>query len=138
MRWQGAVLARLRGNAGFQAVVGLDGDNRRKAYWDEAPEGVPRPYVTLFDPSEIRPQNLKGWDLPEARLQIDAWADSKNETIEIMEAALAALIPGGTNNGVTFQRAEVTIGPHGLNGERDGNMPIKRRMAELMLRYQAT
>jgi hypothetical protein len=136
MRWQGAALARLRANAGFQAVIGLDSEGRRKAYWDEAPQGVTRPYVTLFDPSGIRGQNLGGWDLPEARLQIDAWGDTKDQTIEIMEAALAALIPGGTNNGVTFQRAEVSIAPHGRSGERDGNTPVKRRMAELILRYQ--
>lgn len=138
MDWHGAVLARLRGNAGFQAVVGLDANGRRKAYWDDAPQNTARPFVTLFDPSEIREQNLKGWNLPEARLQIDVWADTKDETVQIMEAALAALIPGGTNNGQTFQRAEVSIGPHGKGGERDGNTPIKRRMAELIVRYQPT
>ena len=138
MNWQGATLARLRSDTGVQAVVGVDGNGRRKIYWDEAPQGVARPFVTLFDPSEVRDQTMTGWHLPEARLQIDVWADSKDETITIMEAAVAALMPGGSFSGQTFQRAMVSIAPHGVGGERDGGTPVRRRMAELTLRYQPT
>lgn len=122
MDWQGALLVRARAG-------------HAKTYWEDAPQGTPRPYVTLTDITESRPQTLKGWDLEAARVQIDAWGDTIEEVNPMMEAVLAAIVPGGTSNGHTFQRATVAIGPRSIGGERDGTKPIKRRHADLIIHH---
>jgi hypothetical protein len=118
--WQAALLVRAR--------VG-----HAKTYWEQAPQNTTRPYVTLLDVSENRPQLLKGWDLEAARVQIDVWANTYAEKQTIMEAVLAALVPGGTGNGHTFQRADIAMGPRDVAGERDGSTPIFRKTADLMI-----
>lgn len=128
MDWQGALLSRLRANPGVTALVGA------KSYWDEAPQPTERPYVTLDDVTEIRGQTLKNWDLSFARVQINAWADTKAETIAIINAAIEALAPGGTHGGRTFQRAEVElVSPH-MNA-RDGTKTVRGRRADLTFFY---
>lgn len=122
MDWQGAFLARAR--------VG-----QAKTYWELAPQGTARPYVTLFDVTELRPQTLNGWDLEPARVQIDVWADTYAEKQTIMEAVLAAVVPGGTTNGHTFQRADIALGPRDIAGETDGTNPVFRKSADLIVHH---
>jgi len=123
MDWQGAFLARARlGHA--------------KTYWEEAPQGTARPYVTLLDVTQSRPQHLNGYDLEAARVQIDVWADTYAQKNTIMEAVLAALVPGASNsNGHTFQRAMIELGPRDIGGERDGQTPIRRKSADLLIHH---
>jgi hypothetical protein len=121
--WQAALLARAR--VGHSAT-----------YWEMAPQGTARPYVTLLDISQDRPQILRGWDLEAARVQIDVWANTYSQKQSIMEAVLAALIPGGTSNGHTFQRADVAMGPRDIAGERDGATPIFRKTADLIIHHK--
>jgi hypothetical protein len=128
MDWQGALLARLRAAAGVTALVGA------KTYWENAPQGVARPYVTLLDVTQLRPQTLKGWDLEAARVQIDVWTDTYASKQAIMEAVLAALVPGGTFNGNTFQRADIDLGPRDIP-ERDGDTIIFRKSADLIIHH---
>lgn len=134
MSWHTAMLARLRANVGVQAVLGVDDNGKRKAYWEDAPQGTARPYVTLFDPSEVRDQNLKGWNLRFARAQIDVWADTKEEAVDILEACVDALVPGGTFGGVTFQRAGVEL-VRSIGGQRDGTKAVRHRAADLTFFY---
>lgn len=128
MDWQGALLARLRVAAGVTALVGA------KSYWENAPQNIARPYVTLLDVTQLRPQTLKAWDLEAARVQIDVWTDTYASKQEIMEAVLAALVPGGTSNGNTFQRADIALGPRDIP-ERDGEVIIFRKSADLIIHH---
>jgi hypothetical protein len=123
MDWQGALLARARAG-------------QTKTYWEQAPQGTARPYVTLLDVTSLRPQTLTGWDLEAARVQIDVWANTYAEKQTIMEAVLAAVIPGGTGNGHIFQRADVALGPRDMAGERDGTTPVFRKSADLILHHK--
>lgn len=122
MDWQGALLVRAR-------------TGQAKTYWETVPQGAARPYVTLLDVTSLRPQLLKGWDLEAARVQIDVWADSYTTKNTIMEAVLAALIPGATGNGHVFQRADVALGPRDVSGERDGTAPVFRKSADLIIHH---
>jgi hypothetical protein len=123
MDWQGALLVRAR-------------TGQTKTYWEQAPQGTARPYVTLLDVTSLRPQTLTGWDLEAARVQIDVWANTYAEKQTIMEAVLAAVIPGGTGNGHIFQRADVALGPRDMAGERDGTTPVFRKSADLILHHK--
>lgn len=130
MDWQGALLARLRAAAGVTALIGT------KSYWEEAPQGTARPYVTLLDVTQLRPQILNGYDLEAARVQIDVWTDTYTQKNAIMEAVLAALVPGATSNGHVFQRAMIELGPRDIGGERDGQTPIRRKSADLIIHHR--
>jgi len=127
MDWQGAMLARLRAASPVTALIST------KSYWEAAPQGVARPYVTLLDVTQLRPQTLNGWDLEAARVQIDVWADTYTSKNNIMEAVLTALVPGGSSNGHVFQRAEIE-GPRDIP-ERDGETIIFRKTADLIIHH---
>jgi hypothetical protein len=131
MTWQGALLARLRANGAVTALIGA------KSYWELAPQTTSRPYVTLLDVTSLRPQTLKGWDLEAGRIQIDVWTDSYTSKNTIMDAVLAALVPGHTTSGHTFQRAEVALGPRDVAGERDGTTIVFRKTADLIIHHTA-
>lgn len=122
MDWQAALLVRAR--------VG-----QAKTYWEQAPQNTARPYVTLLDVTQKRPQTMKGWDLEAARVQIDVWTNTYAEKITIMEAVLAALVPGATANGHKFQRADIDLGPRDIAGERDGTTPVFRKTADLIIHH---
>lgn len=129
MTWQGAWLARLRANAGVTALIGT------KSFWEQAPQSTARPYVTLLDVTQLRPQTLNDWDLEAARVQIDVWADNYTLKNTIMDAVLTALVPGHTTNGHTFQQADVAMGPRDIAGETDGTTPVFRKTVDLILHH---
>lgn len=129
MDWQAALLARFRAVAGVTALIGA------KSYWENTPQNIARPYVTLLDVTQLRPQTLKGWDLEAARVQIDVWAASYSSKQAIMEAVLTAIVPGATSNGHKFQRAEVALGPRDIS-ERDGDTIIYRKSADLIIHHK--
>lgn len=129
MDWQGALLAKLRATGAVTSLIGA------KSYWESAPQGTARPYVTLLDVTQLRPQILKGWDLEAARVQIDVWANTYTSKNDVMEAVLAALVPGHTTNGHTFQRADVAMGPRDISGERDGTEPVFRKTVDLVIHH---
>lgn len=128
MDWQAALLAKVRAAAGVTALVGT------KSYWENAPQGTARPYVTLLDLTAGRPQHLTGFDLEPSRIQIDVWATTYASKQAIMEAVLAVLVPGGTSNGHKFSRADVALGPRDLP-ERDGDTIIYRKSADLIVHH---
>lgn len=129
MDWQAALRARLIANGTLTTLLG-----GQKVYWENAPQGTALPYVTLLDVTELRPQNLKGWDLEAARVQIDAWAATYASKQAIMEAAIAAIVPANTANSHTFQRAMVDLGPRDIP-ERDGELIIFRKSADLIFHH---
>ncbi len=120
MDWQAAFMARAK--AAYA-----------KSYWVDAPQNTATPYATLLDVTELRPQLLTGWDLEFARVQIDVWGLTYAEVQTGMEALLAALVPGTTNNGHTFQRADIALGPRDVGGEREGDTTIYRKSADLII-----
>jgi hypothetical protein len=122
MDWQAALLVRAKAA-------------QTKTYWEEAPQGTARPYVTLLDVTSERPQHLTGWDLEASRVQIDVWADKYADKQTIMEAVLAALVPAATSNGHKFQRGIVALGPRDMAGERDGTVTVKRKSADLIIHH---
>lgn len=121
MDWQAALLLRAR--------VG-----EAKTYWENAPQGTARPYVTLLDITPFRPQTFDGWDLEPSRVQVDVWANTYAQKQTIMEAVLASLVPGSTSNGHRFQRADVALGPRDIP-ERDGDTIIYRKSADLIIHH---
>lgn len=130
MDWFAALLTRANGAAALTTLLG-----GQKVYPEEAPQGVVRPFITLLDVTQLRPQTLKGWDLEAGRVQIDVWTDKYSDKNTIMEAALAALVPGGTFSGHRFQRAEIALGPRDMAGERDGTTAVKRKSADLIIHH---
>lgn len=104
-----------------------------KSYPINAPQNTAFPYATLNDITDSRPQTLDGWDLEFARVQIDTWALSVADARSAMETLIAALVPGNTSNGHTFQRADIVLGPRDVGGEREGDTIIYRRSADLMI-----
>jgi len=128
MDWQGALLARLRAAAPVTSLIST------KSFWENAPQNTARPYVTLLDVTELRPQTLTDYDLEAARVQIDVWADTYASKQAIMEAVLAAIVPGGSSNGHTFQRADIALGPRDIP-ERDGEVIIFRKSTDLIIHH---
>lgn len=130
MDWFAALVTRANGDIGITNALGAP----NKVYPENAPQPTSRPYVTLLDLTPFRPQLMKGWDLEPSRVQVDVWANSYKQKNAIMEAVLAALVPGGTSNGHTFQRADVALGPRDIP-ERDGDTIIYRKSADLIIHH---
>lgn len=130
MDWFAALVTRANGDAPLTTLLG-----GQKIYPENAKPSAARPYATLLDVTELRPQLLKGWDLEAARVQLDVWTDSYKTKNIIMEALLAAILPGITSNGHVFQRAMVVLGPRDVAGERDGETIIYRKSADLMIHH---
>lgn len=124
MDWQGAFIARAR--AAYAAT-----------YWVNAPQGTAKPYATLFDVTERRPQILGGWDLEFATIQIDVWGYNYADVQAGMETLLAALVPANTANGHTFQRGDISLGPRDVGNEREGDTIIYRKTADLIVPHTA-
>lgn len=100
---QGALRARLLGATAAGSRI----------YWLERPQGTALPAITLQTISGDRPQTytaLQAWR--ESRVQLDVWAASYAEARAILEAAITALAPLGTSNGIRFDRTD-------FEGERD-------------------
>lgn len=131
MDWQAAFVARANGNSGVTTALG-----GQKVYWSQAPQGVARPYVVFTDVTELLPQTLSDWDLPFARVQMDAWADKYSTAQAVMAALITALVPGASSNGHLFQRADVALGPRDISGETDGTTPIFRKSADLIIAHR--
>lgn len=123
MDWQGAFIARAK--AAYT-----------KTFWVNAPQATVKPYSTLLDVTEFRPQTLSGWDLEFARIQIDVWGLTYADVQTGMEALLAALVPANTGNGHTFQRADIALGPRDVGGEREGDTTIYRKSADLIVAHR--
>lgn len=134
MDWFAALVTRANGNSAVTTLLG-----GQKVFPENAPQSgatpVSRPYVTLLDVTQLRGQTLNGWDLEAARVQIDVWADSYKTKNAVMEAMLNALVPGGSFNGHTFQRAGIALGPRDVAGERDGDTIIYRKSADLIIHH---
>lgn len=76
--------------------------------WIERPQTAALDAITLQVISDPRTQHLKGFnDLRETRVQLDCWSRSHLGATSLGEAAIAALVPEDSADGVTFNRAHV-------------------------------
>lgn len=132
MDWMAAIVTRANANSTLTTAIG-----GQRIYAENAPQGVARPYVTVLDVTDQRPQILNGYDLEAARVQIDVWADTYKSKNTIMEAVLTALVPGGTYSSHIFQRAIIELGPRDVAGERDGDAIVYRKTADLIIHHRA-
>jgi glutathione S-transferase len=122
MDWRAALRARLTGLAGGQV------------YWAERPQATTVPAIVLIAVSDDRPQHLKGYDLAPGRVQIDSYGANSKAAWDLAEAALAAVIAGGTFNGHNFSRADVALGPRDLT-ERVSNTTVFRVSMDLIFHH---
>lgn len=104
MDMQGALRARLVAAA---TAAGA------RVHWLERPQGGALPAITLQTISGDRPQHMAGFQgTRTARVQLDAWAERYETARAIVEAAVAALAPKQSGNGIAFGRMF-------FEGERD-------------------
>lgn len=127
MDLQGALRARLLAAAPVAALVA------NRIYWVEAPQDAALPRITLFTVDDMRPQNLSGWDMRSARIQIDVWAASYSSSRAITEAIIAAVTPAGVSNGVRFMRT--MIDSIRDTPERVDTTTIYRSSADILVSY---
>lgn len=103
MDMQGALRARLLGQT----------DAATRVYWVERPQTSALPAITLQTISGDRPQTHDGFqELRSTRVQMDCWAASHQAAADILQAAIAAVAPKVTANGIKFDRMF-------FDGERD-------------------
>jgi hypothetical protein len=123
MDWREALRSRATGLAGG------------RVYWDERPQTSALPGLVMTVVSDGRPQHLKGFeDLMPGRVQFDSYGKTPAEAWALMDAVIALLVPGGTANGHTFQRADVEIPPRSLT-ERVGSITVFRVSMDLTFHH---
>lgn len=110
MHWRQALRRRLEADAAVAAASeGVD--------WAIRPDEAPLPWLLLHLVSDERQQDLDGFiGRNPARVQVDALAGTLEQAVALAEAAIAAIAPAGTFDGVGFGRAEIEPRPDG--GER--------------------
>lgn len=130
MDMQGALRARLLAAAPVTTLVGT------RVYWVDRPQASALPAIVLQVISDPRPQHLKGFeDLRETRVQMDVFGSSYAQVRTLAEAAIAAVVPENTSNGIIFNRALVD-GARDL-GERTETMFIHRHSTDLLIWWQS-
>lgn len=122
MDWRAALRAR---------IIGLAGG---RVYFDDRPQTSAMPAIVLVIIDDARPQTLKAFDLAPSRVQIDAYAATSKDAWDLAEAALSAVVPGGSFNGHNFSRADVAMGPRSL-AERSGTTTIFRVSMDLIFHH---
>lgn len=130
MDMQGALRARLLAEAPVTALVG------QRVYWVDRPQAAALPAIVLQVISDPRPQHLKDYDeLRETRIQMDVFGATYAQVRSVTEAALAAVVPEDTSNGIIFNRALVD-GARDL-GERTETQFIHRHSTDLLIWWQS-
>jgi hypothetical protein len=120
MDMQGALRARLTGLAGG------------RVYWVDRPQAASLPAITLQIISDLRPQHLKGFNgLRDTTVQLDCWGATYSEVTALKEAALLAIVPSVTSNGIRFDRA--IIDSERDLGERTETQFIHRASVDLII-----
>lgn len=128
MDWQGALRARLIAAAPVTALVA------QRVYWVDRPQTSSLPAITLQTIIEDRPQTMAGFDgLDRSLVQMDVWGTTYAQVQQVKEAALAAVVPENTGNGVHFARAFIdTIRDL---GERVETQFIHRASIDLIIHH---
>lgn len=126
MSWVEALAARLMS---APEVFGLTGDN---VEWDDRAPDAGLPAIMLQTITDDRPQNHDGFDpFWPTRVQVNCLARTKIEAVAVKEAAIAALVPAGEQDGVTFLQSFVDGG--GSDAERTTTGRLCRERADLII-----
>lgn len=79
-----------------------------RVYWGVRPQGSALPAIVLTTVSDARTQHMAGFDtFQQKRVQVDCYAASYSQAIEMREAVIAGLVPEGTLGGTRFLRGSV-------------------------------
>lgn len=106
-----------------------------RVYWVSRPQGRDLPAITLQTVSGERPETYAGFQAwREPRVQMDVWALTYAEARAILEAAITALAPRETSNGIKFDSM-------GFEGEADSleqteTATIYRTRIDLLVRHE--
>lgn len=128
-----ALKARISAAVGASLADTKDG--KPAVYWLARPQGDGLPAITLQTISGDRPQTysgFQGWRDP--RVQMDVWAGDYATANAIREAAIVALAPRETSNGIKFDAM-------GFEGEADTierteTATIYRARIDLLVRHE--
>lgn len=128
-----ALLKRLDDDATVTALVGT------RKYWVARSQSDALPAIVLQVISEERAQHLDSFeDMRVARVQVSALALRYGQARQVLEAAIAALVPpvqvSDATNAVVFWRASVE-GPRDTAEEVAGTGMVHRPIADLIVRY---
>lgn len=97
-----ALGARLRADATVAGLVGT------RVYWTNRPQNSLLPAIRLNGVVDPRPQHLKGYHGARVTLvQADCMAATKDASMQVAEAVIAALAQPATFGGVKFGRTSV-------------------------------
>jgi hypothetical protein len=119
---QGALRARLLGETPASDRV----------YWLNRPQASALPSITLQTISGDYPQTYDGLQSTRSpRIQLDAWAASYAEARAVCAAAITALAPKGTSNGIVFDNTQFESERDFL--EREGTTDIYRTSVDLIV-----
>jgi hypothetical protein len=109
-----ALIAHLLADSGVQALA-QTGAAAARLYWVHAPQGVAKPYATLFKVAGLRDTPLSGPNgFQQSRVQVDCYGLTYASAKGLARAIEAAVGAGRfTQNGIEFQACF-------LVAERDG------------------
>jgi hypothetical protein len=131
MDWQGALRARLLADTDVTDKAG------QRVTWVDRPQTTTLPAITLQTITEARPQTMTGFDgLDRSMVQMDVWGLSYADVQVLKEAAIGAVIPQDTSNGIKFARAFIDA-IRDL-GERTETQYIHRASIDIIFHHSTT
>jgi len=105
-----------------------------RVYWLSRPQASALPAITLQTISGGLEQNLKGFEeMQQSRVQLDVWATSYDQMIEVFNAAVAALAPPTVQGGTTFSR--MMFDPPRDLLERTDTQEVFRKSVDLIVHH---
>lgn len=109
MNWEQALRRRLLDDPAVVALIGTHPDDDAPCIdWTVSRQDSVNPKIVLTLVSDPRPQTHDGPDsIRASRVQVDIYADDKDQSVPLREAAIAALLSAGTFNEIRFDRARV-------------------------------
>jgi len=120
-----ALRARLLADSAVSAIVGT------KVAWEEQPQGVEAPHVTLTTISDTRPEHLKGYqETRSTRVQADCRALTFAQALALAHAVIAAVEAPGTFFGHRFGRTKAE-GPRSIVDDVEDHT-VRRQSVDLI------
>lgn len=138
MDWRAALRERALADAPLVALLRdytpTGGTPTKTVFLDDRPQGSPMPALLIVIIDDGRPQHLKGFGLAPGRVQLDSFGSTTKAAWAVIDAAITALVPGGTFFGHKFGRTDVSIGPRSLP-ERVSSTTVFRVSMDLIFHH---
>lgn len=100
MTMETALRSRLLDDGPLSSLVGSNID------WTVRPERSTYPAVVLQVIGDDRSQHMRGFNgFRQTNVQIDCFAIDRSSVVDIRDAVIAAVVPSGEKDGVTFLRS---------------------------------